>query len=169
MSLAQANMDIEIKRSKEEQKEEDELAFAQLKEELENSNLEMVSKLNEAIANTENVKRDYDSQIVALKEESDKNLELITNELEKEIEENRVLQAELNSMREIANMEQVKDFTNRDDFIELEEEKAAFERFFIRTWKETKKRIRTDTFKRIMAEEGSRKRKKELGNAKVER
>ena len=169
MSLAQANMDIEIKRSKEEQKEEDELAFAQLKEELENSNLEMVSKLNEAIANTENVKRDYDSQIVALKEESDQNLELITNELEKEIEENRVLQAELNSMREIANMEQVKDFTNRDDFIELEEEKAAFERFFIRTWKETKKRIRTDTFKRIMAEEGSRKRKKELGNAKVER
>ena len=79
--------------------------------------------------------------------------------MNKQIEENRSLKAEFNSMREIARMAPIKDFTSRDDFIELEEEKAAFERFFNRTWKETKKRIRKEVFSKVISEEGKRKKK----------
>ena len=50
-------------------------------------------------------------------------------------------------MREMNHMAQVSDFENREDFDELEEEKNAFENFFARAWKNTKKQIRANLLK----------------------
>ena len=66
---------------------------------------------------------DCSEKMRVAKEESDEIISKITSELEAQVEENRSLKAEFNSMREIAHMEPIKDFTNRADFIELEEEK----------------------------------------------
>ena len=160
MSLTKANLDIEVRRGKEEQKQEDEIELAKAREEFENQNKEIASQLADVINEKEIVISDCSEKMRVAKEESDEIISKITSELEAQVEENRSLKAEFNSMREIAHMEPIKDFTNRADFIELEEEKIAFEKFFNRTWKDTKKRIRKDTFKKILEEEGSKKRKK---------
>ena len=159
LALMKANVDIEIARSKEEQKEIDEKEFANTKEELNNKNIELMSQIDDINKEKEIIVSDCANQVKSAQEKASEEISAIKEEMNKQIEENRSLKAEFNSMREIARMAPIKDFTSRDDFIELEEEKAAFERFFNRTWKETKKRIRKEVFSKVISEEGKRKKK----------
>lgn len=162
IALMKANMDIEIAHGKDEQREIDEAEFALVKEELSNKNIELSSLLSDAQKEKESIISDCSNQIKVAKEEASKEISDIKAEMDKQIEENRSLKAEFNSMREIAHLEPVKDFTNRDDFIELEEEKNAFEKFFNRTWKATKKRIRKEVISKVLQEEGKKKKKEKV-------
>lgn len=72
-------------------------------------------------------------------------------EAKKEIEKLRqnqiLLEGQVNNLRNMNKKDPTKDFTEEEFFNELEMEKLAFDAYFEKTWKATKKRIRKETLK----------------------
>lgn len=143
----------EVIKGKEEQKAEDNLILEETKEKHENERIELKSQIKQLEKEKEDVIIESNNKIEEAriqasndiqnaKDEANKLVQDTNNEMNKQIEENRSLKAEINSLRELNHMEPITDFTSREDFDELELEKNAFDKFFNRTWKDTKKVIR---------------------------
>ena len=58
-----------------------------------------------------------------------------------------LLEGQVNNLRAMNRQNPTKDFTEEEFFDELEKEKLAFDAYFEKTWKATKKRIRKETLK----------------------
>jgi hypothetical protein len=85
-------------------------------------------------------KKDAEDQIVAAKAEA-------LYEIKKANEEKELAQAELTSLRVASGKApSPAEYTSRERFLELEEEKKTLDKFFEASWKETKRTIRKELF-----------------------
>ncbi len=85
-----------------------------------------------------------------LQQQIDKSNQELTKAQEeiKALKENQVLlEGQIHNLRAMNKQDPLKDFTEEEFFNELEKEKMAFDRYFDKTWKDTKKRIRKENLK----------------------
>ena len=132
--------------------------FAQKNEEL-NSKLTSIEKQkNQIVSQCEKEKNDLlEKHQTEISEITKENLNL-QNDLHRQIEEakkkieelqqsNLLLQGKVDNLRNMNGLPSEKDMTEKDNFDALEKEKEAFDKYFEKTWKDTKKRIRKETLK----------------------
>lgn len=116
---------------------------------------------------------DYKDKISELNSLSNQKINSLNNEIEeakKEIQklkENQIfLEGEVNNLRAMNKKKPLKDFTEEEFFNELEREKIAFDAYFKKTWRKTKRRILKETLKidkeEIKKENETRKAEKAL-------
>ena len=152
-ALLKSEIKEEVLKGKQEQRDEDLNEIDQLREAnesikieygtlLQDKENEKIAAINEANLKIEEITASSQAELDRVSTELNNTISTVQKENAKHLETNRALQAEIIGLREICNMPTIGDFTNRDDFDELEEEKIAFEKFFERTWKSTKKAIR---------------------------
>ncbi len=117
-----------------------------------------ISKVNQAMYRMDN---DYKKKISDLQSENAKNEKALQQKMDasdqellkaqeeiKALKENQLLlEGQIHNLRAMNKEDPLKDFTEEEFFNELEKEKIAFDQYFEKTWKETKKRIRKETLK----------------------
>lgn len=101
------------------------------------------NSINEANSLRNNLINDYEKKLKEQKEKLLKNLNELEEINKKTLEEKIFYRAELNAIR-VKNglLEANMDLTSRERFEELEDEFSAFNEFFKKQWKKTKKEIR---------------------------
>ncbi len=117
-----------------------------------------ISKVNQAMYRMDS---DYKKKISDLQSENAKNEKALQQKMDasnqellkaqeeiKALKENQLLlEGQIHNLRAMNKEDPLKDFTEEEFFNELEKEKIAFDQYFEKTWKETKKRIRKETLK----------------------
>lgn len=141
----------ELEEEKRQWKQEEENRKKALEDELEGIRQENLKEL-------EQKKKEFSDEVDKFNDEKREHLA----EMAKLEKENALLRAELTGVRAKAGLQPpAEDFTSREKFLQLEEEKEAFDRFFGKAWKATKKRIRKEAF----AQKPEKKRKGEKDEA----
>lgn len=117
-----------------------------------------ISKVNQAMYRMDSDYKKKMSDLQSANAKSEKalqqqidasNQELIKAQEEiKALKDNQLLlEGQIHNLRAMNKEDPLKDFTEEEFFNELEKEKIAFDHYFEKTWKETKKRIRKETLK----------------------
>ncbi len=149
-----------------------------------------ISKINQAMYQMDS---DYKKKMSNLQSENAKNEQSLQQQIDssnqellkaqeeiKALKENQLLlEGQINNLRAMNREDPLKDFTEEEFFNELEKEKIAFDRYFEKTWKATKKRIRKENLKLDKEQikkdvqqkktEKSQKRKDRFQNRKVKK
>ena len=94
----------------------------------------------EAFQNYDEKVSSQEAEIASLKEQ----VAALEKEKEDEKQKNLILSGSINAMRAERGEKDAIDFTDKNNFLELEAEKEAFEKFFEKEWKATKKRMRKE-------------------------
>lgn len=90
---------------------------------------------------------DITTENSALQKDLNRQLEEAKKKIEELQQDNILLQGKVDNLRNMNGLPSEKDMTEKENFDALEKEKEAFDKYFEKTWKDTKKRIRKETLK----------------------